>query len=427
MVGLATEKRLGDLGEKLYDDRLVTDAEGLSSRIRQPRGRRADNTVIGNVSYPEYSKIVGPDGKPFRTNVTKPIYGTDGYSAMSQSPAYSLGGAAPNAKEGEPSGFFRSWFRYRKRLAEEMPIVRWKYLGNYWKVPVYSAVSKIAGAFNTTAPKDRDTLFKIAVGGLLDVAENNLHGVAKSTAQKCFPRIRAWTTHAEGGTNISRMYIYSHIHGGVTYELPIGFEYFEGGVRKTPDVNTLKENIQHIIDHNESTFNKNREMESYLNKDWVRHSANKVTRWDYERHFEEESWRFNRHVIKPYSWYIHQHGQRDTVAESALDPSLPTSKIKIFKTPVDKSGFWYNLGKYLFADDSPRSGSMFWYSILTDLAYDVVDTLYDPFEDLMESIPGMPREAIRYTVFNEWRIATDAVRSGFRNPGRRPLTYEITT
>jgi len=424
MVGSATKIRTGQMEQNLFNDRFGLAAGSGTDRLRLPRDPRASNTPLGEVSINESSRILGSDGRPIQKRATMPIYGKDGANALQYGGRTLKYGGGQPATEGEPGGFFRSWFRYRKRLAEEMPIVRWNYFGNYWKVPAYSLISKVAGAYNID-PANRDTLLKIAVGGILDVAENELHGVAKSTAQKCFPRIRAWTTHAEGGTNISNMYIYEHTHGGNTYELPIGFEYYENGIKKTPDVATLKENIQHVTDHNESKYNKNREMEAYLNKDWVRHSANKVTRWDYERHFEEESWRFNRHVIKPYSWYIHQHGERDLAAESALDPSLPTSKIKIFKNPVGKSGFWYNLGKYLLADDSPRSGDMFMYSLCTDIAYDIVDTFYDPFEDLMESIPGMPREAIRYTVFNEWKIATDAVRSGFRNPARRPLTYEL--
>jgi len=330
-------------------------------------------------------------------------------------------------KEGEkePGGFFRSWFRYRKRLAEELPFVNMEGLRQYWTSPIYNVLSYITNSINIPEA-NRDTVLKRVVGSTLDTVSGNWKSTAKNLAFKAFPRIRTYLAHAEGATNISKVYMYEHMHGGTTFEYPVAFAQRVGGAEKVPDTATIQNGINHVLAHNQSPFNRSIDLDRLVNQNWTDYSAQKTTRWDYERHFEHESQRFSRNVVKPFSWYIQQACERDHVTEASLDPSLPVPKIRVYKTDVSEGGVLSKFGKYFFADGSPRSLGTFLYSWLTDITYDVVDTFYDPLEALIEGIPGLTKENVRQIVFNEWTVATNFVRSMYRNPARTAMAYEFS-
>jgi hypothetical protein len=341
--------------------------------------------------------------------------GTDGLWTDSHG-----GMMGPLHKEGdkEPTGFFRSWIRYRRRLAKDLPIVKEGEFKNIWKIPYYHFLSKFWNYVNIEE-SSRTGIIPIMWGTLADTLTKDYRETAKQNANNIFPRVRTWITHAEGATTVQGLYVYDYMG----YDIPVAASYTKADSDKIvkPDENTIREGMKEVEDHHRSPFNDTETAKEYHNPDFITYSASKVTRWDYKRYMDQDPARFFRWLFKPETWFIHQRGQRDLQEEGNLPADLQ-GKIKIYKKPVGKTGLFYDVGKFM-ADDSPRSSQMFWYTLAIDLMYDFVDTFYDPLEDLMEKLK-LPEESIRELVFYEWKVATNNIRHLYRS-GPRPLTYEF--
>jgi len=316
----------------------------------------------------------------------------------------------------EPFG----WTEYRNYVKNELPIIRWSKLESIWKIPYYNILYRIFKHLseNTLSLNKRDNVLKIALGGFFDGYKNRFKSQASVIPFDIFPRLRTWVSFAEGATNIDEVYTCEHKVGGKTYEFPVYLRANpEGGTPKDPKPDELKENIDFVKTNNASRYDKMSTTESgmFFNEDFKAYSMNKLTRLDYRRYFQSEPERAHRWAVKDDTWKIVKNGLRDTAKEATVNATLPAGyQVKIYKRPTSKSGFWYNLGKYLMFDETPRSWTMFWYWLLRDISYDIIDTFLDPGEYAMRKAK-VPEDRIRDYVETGWKASAAAVRA-FQGP-----------
>jgi hypothetical protein len=317
-----------------------------------------------------------------------------------------------SGKKKEPFG----WTEYRDWVKKELPLFRANQLSNIWKIPAYNILHWGLKYLSEEAMpvKDRDNVLKALIGGFIDGYKTNYKKQASLLPYKIFPKLRVWMSFAEGATNVDELYTYQHTVNGVAYEFPVFARANpEGKDPKDPSADELKKNIDLVREKNVSIYDKMETEESsgFLNPDAKAFMFNKLTRLDYKRYFQSEPERAHRWAFKDDMWEIYREDMLDLPKMAAVNATLPAGySVKIFKRPTAESGIFYNIGKYLMFDTTPRSGKMFLYWLVRDLSYDVIDTIMDPGEYAMR-VAGIPEESRRDYVELGWKASAASTRA----------------
>lgn len=329
-------------------------------------------------------------------------------------------GHMPQEDEG---GFFQRWHEYRKMVREQYPFVRRKSLRKLPQIPLNYIAYKICDYISTQIGP-RDNLGKVIAGGAVDGYGYTFEQMYKMLPFEIFPRIRTFTVFSNSYTETYKMYTIEK--GG--WELPIYFQcYTRDGVEGPPTTERIETAAKFVDEYSVSPYNKIRQVENFIDEDFIKYGIDKYSRGDFKRYFQEEPHRFRRWLMRDDTWMIYQYGNRDTTMEASIDASLTdpslVGRIKVYDDTGKTSGFWYNLGR-LMGDESPSSWTALLYWQLGDWIYDGVDLVFGPAEATFNKL-GFPKPAIRRLVDGEYKVVA-GVRRGMFSPRGDKFTYEMS-
>jgi len=308
-------RSLESMDRRLYAEGLPKDAAQRIARMRMPRSNASGNSPQGEVTFNDYSRILGPDGRPFQRRVSLPIYGGDG--AYESAPAYhrKTGGGAPDSKKrahpwiGDLSKFWPILgYSFKKRVATVLKSYTENVPGKFWKVTtgvIDSMVKKydkeVENAWNAFLPK---------VAGLLDM----------------------W----EGPTNLGSVYVVDL--PGTNIEIPV---YFQKIGDKLPSDMTevLRNAIRDVKREEESPYN-DQDLADYFRGAYSEPGA-QVQTW------EDVPYRCVD-PTRPKKWMVREgseiYSQKGPLLESLqIDVDGQTYKVR----RMGKSSGWDNLGHFI--------------------------------------------------------------------------------
>jgi len=294
-----------------------------------------------------------------------------------------------------------------RRWLKEHPWVNWSEIGGIWKIPVYRAAYHLVKALNLKE-EERDNLLKDLYGAVLDGYEVRFQQEVPAMVFKLFPRIKTELSFAEGATNIEELYT-AEFNG---WEFPVYIKKRGEDV----DEEKLEKNIKFLEENGYSIYDKIGEpgnpysAEEFLNNDFTLYAVDKFTRTDFSRFFEQEPRKMRRWLVKDECWYIASRGEED-LQKSAEYSTKMGKTIHVYRKPVGEKDIFYWIGRFLF-DDSPRSARMWWYWKVSDWTYDVLDTIFDPVQEILIRT-GVPDEGIRAVFRNEYKAIARARRGFF--------------
>lgn len=366
---------------------------------------------------------IDPSGLEAGETSFGPRGGTGNFRHTDLSPRYRFGGANP-APAGQQQGVFKRWREYRKQIREKQPLVRWGKLFGLWKPLAYRGVSQVLEKISVPA-EQRGNFFVDLYGGIVDGYKTSFKKQADIKPADIVPGLRRELEFAGGSTKIEKVYFYRY-NG---QDVPI---FFSTG--DNPSEQQLREGIAHVQQikqagrkrYRESKYNKMDKAvaDSFLDGDFITWAADKFTRGDYKRYFEQEPGKAHRWFVKLDTAWIHQYGDQDAVAEAALPNDLkPTVFVR--KVPENQHGvnsFWNYVGK-LVGKEKPFSWGRYAYWKAGDIIVDLVDLAFG--DHVLESAEALkfPADSIRDLSYSFLKIGSDAMR-GFFNPRTPYLAYE---
>jgi|GEM_PF-1843171 len=390
------------MNQELYNNRFLSDDSDSritsANRIREPLDQRTGGvSVTGEVSYPEYSKVPGPDGRPYRTVVKQPLVGSDGASALpprmrSRYLEQVKRGGGIDAAQKKITG-------YKKR--EGYPFIDFKDLSrNWYTMPIHYGLVKLFSLY-TTPPEDRGTLASKIVGGMCDSGKKLNQQQLSSKLMDSFPKIMVWNDFANSTSIINEIYTV----GWSNKEIPVYFRA-KGGPAATDDV--ISEGIRFVRDKKtvknriQSPYNSisgNYDINKFYRQGFSRLAADKFTRGDYDTFIDPST--FNPWFVRDDSWYIQQYGTKTVEKNLTVDGT--TYKVKCY--------------------EKPEKFSMWWYWFVGDMVYDFIDSFFDPVQETVGRL--FTTEAQQDFVKSEYRMIAGVRRSMFDSPARLDLAYEL--
>ncbi len=374
--------------ENLYDDRLEVDETGSDTEDMQLQ-----------------------DSRYMLVNDKSP--GTDGTSALPPGLRHMVkyGGGLDDG--GGEKGFFTRWKEYRKILKEQYPWVKGRALKRLPEIPINYGLYRFWKHVSDNIT-DREGVGSNLIGGLADAFKISHWNVYKSLPFHIFPRANVMTLNSNGATEIDRMY--TTMKGG--YEIPVAFQRIN---EEQPSEETLRKAVGYVEKYRVSPFNKAESLGNLIDNAFVQRAFDKYTRGDYTRYFSNEPGKMNRWITKDETWVIYQYGTRDVEIEDSMPTDLK-SKIRVYREPGRKSGFWYRMGN-LLGDDTPSCGTMWWYWQMGDWLYDSVDLLFGPAEAVLTKI-RVPDEGIRHVMDQEYKVVA-SMRRNFTAKRGSDFTYQL--
>jgi len=373
------------MNQELYNNRFVSDDSDnritSANRVREPLDQRA-------------------------AIVKQPAMGTDGAfalpSRMREQYLKQIKRGGGLDKGQNDNGFFARWREYRTMLKEEYPWVRGKKLGKVITLPFHYVMYKAFDYVSQNTTNRQDSITKTLIGGFSDTMGLMHKTQYKAIPFEVFPRLNVMTVFANGATDIEKLYTY--VKNG--FDIPIHTQLQDGSTPKDDD---LIQAGKFVEEYGISTYNKIEDIaQNMIDSQFVNRAMNKVTRGDFKRYFAEEPKRTYRWVCKDEMGAIYAIGDRDTQAEANL-PAQLAGKVKIFKEPGKKSGFWYRLGQML-GDETPSSWKIWWYWTVRDTAYDVGDILFGPAEGTFRRL-GFPTPALRNLTDAQYKVSAAVTRN----------------
>lgn len=332
-------------------------------------------------------------------------------------------GYAPGNKESR--SFFDRWREHSEWVAKEYPLVRWDKIGDVPKIPINYVKSEIFGYLSEQLG-ERDNVLKEIVGTFLDVKEQNSRQLYKALPFDIFPRIKTLTAFSNSYTDVHKMFTIEK--DGKEYPIYFQMSKMQNGqfvVEDIPAIDRIEKAAEFVDQFSTSPYNKVRNVENFIDDDFIKYAVEKYTRGDFSRYFQDEPHIFRRWLIKDDTWMIYQYGKRDEETEAIINGSLTnpafSGRIRVYDDPGKRSGFWYNLGK-LLGDESPSSWESLVYWQIGDWTYDFVDLLFSPAEEAFERL-GVPASGMRRLQDIEYRIIAGA-RRGMFDPRGDNFTYE---
>ncbi len=286
-----------------------------------------------------------------------PEWGTGRYR-----PNLRYGGAAPGTTEDE--SFFGGLFKYWKKKFRDEPLIRFKGFGGHFGKAVRGGIG--SGILFSLAPKKPKNAFERMAKTYLESRAINKRENAQNEVKEMFPGLRTYLAYAAGKTSIDKMYVYNT----GSRLVPIFFTTYKEP--KDPDIAELKKLMADVDATGDSPFDtmESGVSEKYLDNDFIRYAADSYTGNAYSDYFKNEPARTNR-------WFVKEETKmkwnRDVKEEAKLDPSL-AGKMHVYRRPVSRSGFWYQLGRHMKVDDGggkPRSGKMFWDNWVGNVCQDI--------------------------------------------------------
>ena len=337
-----TKKKLNEKGlvTNLYSDNTISPSpEEMRSRMRVLEGGKNNNNVEN-----EYPHLWVPKEK----KILLPPYGF------------------MPGNDDEPGGIITGAI---DRLI--------KYYQMSWDTeykPLKNVTENIGGWFSNAIKYWISEAVKSNTSGMVsDIAsgfEEAYGKIAKNYIQELSPLMRTLVaSYAPGKSYIDKIYVYKKHHNGKDHLVPISFTVFNQTT--DPTEIQLKEGIEHVDTNLVSPFDKMERgvSDSFLNREFIKFSADAYTGNLYKDIFAEEVTNIHRWFIKedtkgPQLW------KKDYVTEATL-PASVSGTVEVYKKNVSKSGLLYTIGKDIYGLDIPTSGSMAWANVKGDFAQDM--------------------------------------------------------
>ncbi len=281
----------------------------------------------------------------------------------------------------------------------QYPLLTGEFFHDGWKIPVYFGINKLAADLSVPLAQRTGNIPKILVGGFIDFVKEWSTQRYKTEIPKSLPLLGTWRGFAEGTSNVEHLYTVA-FQG---HELPIHLTLRERqAAAADPTDDQLTEGVRQVVRERKSPLNTG-ELSSYYNGDFDTYkSSSKYTRSDYENSLIDPN-KYKKWLVRDDLWNIQQRG--------------PLRQSRILA--VD--GTAYTVRKY----GRPASLSTFWYWLIGDIVYDLIDGPFDPIQRQVNRI--LSHAAQQELTEVEYKHAiTPTIRSLFRNSARLPLEFDLT-
>ncbi len=402
---------------------------GFLSKLRKKTGRQTAAALMALAPFTSLSSnrtdLIGEALRAPSSHVH--VVGGNSELRNSQLPDYTIG--QEDYREGrsyQSAGFLEAaqkqkksrWTEYKDWL-KQYPLVKWKNVPSICKIPIYKALEGIIKNINKPA-EQRKSLVADFFYGILDTYQYSVGPEGREgIIRAAFPRIEIERDFGRGASNIHRMHTIEY--RGV--ELPVYIQAkTNGATDPEPTDDGLRQNIKHILEHNESYYNdssraiRNKSGEDkfrrFYNDNFSKLAATKLTRLDFgggatkSKIAENELLQiaYPRWFARQEAWWIQQYNSRDTTKERDVTVDGTSYHINCYKRPPQLSLWWYW-----------KKG---------DKIYDYIRTWVDPIFDGFERL-GFTESSLVPIILGMYKRAISTAHRGFSNPRSPAFAFEV--